>query len=140
LNGKTKAQDILPHGSVYVLPPNKVIELSIPPGDAGGDPHAFHLHGHDFSVVRSAGSSHYNYANPIRRDTVSTGTPGDNVTIRFKTDNVGPWLLHCHINFHFTLGLAVVFAENPRGTAAIDKPTHAWSELCPAYNKFESEQ
>ena len=38
LNGHTKAQDILPHGSVYTLPPNKVIEVSIPPGNAGGNP------------------------------------------------------------------------------------------------------
>jgi len=140
LQGDTSAQTLLPHGSVYTLPPNKVIEVSIPPGQAGGDPHAFHLHGHDFSVVRTAGSSTYNYANPIRRDVVSTGVPGDNVTIRFVTDNSGPWLLHCHIDFHFNLGLAIVFAEDPVGIPKIDKPTHAWSELCPAFNKFESLQ
>jgi len=30
----------------------------------------------------------------VIRDVVSTGFPGDNVTIRFVTDNSGPWLLH----------------------------------------------
>ena len=53
-----------------------------------------------FDVVRSANSSSYNYANPVRRDTVSTGSSGDNVTFRFSTDNPGPWLLHwCEVLF-----------------------------------------
>lgn len=40
---------------------------------------------HTFSVVRSAGSSVYNYADPVQRDTVSTGNADtDNVTIRFE--------------------------------------------------------
>lgn len=34
-------------------------------------------------MVRSAGSDHYNYDNPVRRDTVSIGEMGDNVTVRF---------------------------------------------------------
>lgn len=38
LSGKTAAQDLLPTGSVYTLPPNKVIEISIPPGNAIGSP------------------------------------------------------------------------------------------------------
>lgn len=59
-----------------------------------------HLHGHSFDVVRVAGSSEYNYANPVRRDVVSAGTAADNVTIRFTTDNAGPWFLHCHIDWH----------------------------------------
>jgi hypothetical protein len=39
-------------------------------------------------VVRSAGSSTYNWENPPVRDVVSTGQNGDEVTIRFTTDNV----------------------------------------------------
>jgi len=49
---------------------------------------------HSFSVVRSAGSSVYNYANPVRRDTTNNGGSSDNVTIRFRTDNPGPWFFH----------------------------------------------
>ncbi|KAF7979273.1 hypothetical protein HWV62_42962 [Athelia sp. TMB] len=93
LSGAQLATDLLPDGSVYVLPPGKVIELSIPAGVTGG-PHPFHLHGHAFDVVRSAGQTTYNYANPPRRDVVSIGDPGDNVTIRWQLDNAGPWLLH----------------------------------------------
>ena len=37
---------------------------------------------HTFWVVKSAGSD-YNFENPILRDVVSIGNPGDEVTIRF---------------------------------------------------------
>jgi iron transport multicopper oxidase len=132
LSGTETAQDLLPSGSVYVLPPNSVIEISIP-GGAVGAPHPFHLHGHTFSVIRSAGSSVYNYVNPVQRDVVSTGAAGDNVTIRFETNNPGPWIMHCHIDWHLNLGLAVVFAED---VAAISNSTHpaAWDQLCPTYD------
>lgn len=36
LSGTVNAQDLLPAGSVYSLPANKVIEMSIPAGVAGG--------------------------------------------------------------------------------------------------------
>ncbi len=46
-------------------------------------------------MVRSAGSTDYNYVNPVRRDVVNTGTEtSDNVTIRFETNNPGPWIMH----------------------------------------------
>lgn len=35
MSGAQTAQDLLPAGSVYVLPPNKVIELSFPGGSIG---------------------------------------------------------------------------------------------------------
>lgn len=45
LSGAQTATDLLPAGSVYVLPKNKVIELTIPSSVALGGPHPFHLHG-----------------------------------------------------------------------------------------------
>ena len=48
--------------------------------------------------MRSANSTAYNYVNPVRRDTVNigfnNGITSDNVTVRFTTDNAGPWFLH----------------------------------------------
>ncbi|KAF4610243.1 hypothetical protein D9613_010326 [Agrocybe pediades] len=134
LSGAQTAQDLLPSGSVYTLPPNQVVELSFPiTAAAVGNPHPFHLHGHSFHVVRSAGNDSYNYDNPVIRDVVSTGSPGDNVTIRFQTDNAGPWILHCHIDWHLEAGLAVVFAED---AATVSTSTHpsAWDNLCPTYD------
>ncbi|TFK34056.1 laccase [Crucibulum laeve] len=132
VSGARPAQDLLPAGSVYYLKRNQVVELSIPGGAVGG-PHPFHLHGHTFDVVRSAGSSATNFANPVRRDVVSAGDSGDNVTIRFTTDNPGPWILHCHIDYHLETGLAVVFAEDPETIQTEDPPT-PWDDLCPKYD------
>ena len=33
--------------------------------------------------------------------------------IRFKADNPGVWLLHCHIEFHVTSGFQVTIVEAP---------------------------
>jgi len=67
------------------------------------------LHGHDFYVVRSAGNASYNFDNPVIRDVVNMGQTGDNVTIRFFTDNHGPWFFHCHIDWH--LKMSVIFSK-----------------------------
>jgi iron transport multicopper oxidase len=102
LSGERTADELLPADTIYYLERNKVVEVSMPAG-APGAPHPFHLHGHAFDIVRSAGQSDYNYDNPPRRDVVSMGDDGDNVTIRFTTDNPGPWFLHCHIDWHLEL-------------------------------------
>ncbi|KAJ6623646.1 laccase [Mycena sp. CBHHK59/15] len=102
--------------------------------------HPFHLHGHNFHVIRSAGNATYNFVNPPIRDVVSTGaSTTDNTTIRFVTDNAGPWFLHCHIDFHLEIGLAIVFAED---TPTIQKSVHpaAWDKLCPLYDSLTPDQ
>jgi len=139
LSGNLAATDLLPNGSVYTLPRNKVIELSLPALAVGG-PHPFHLHGHKFSVVKSAGQTGYNYINPPQRDVVALGTPGDNVTIRWVTDNPGPWYLHCHIDWHLDAGLAIVFAEDAADVATHNPVSTAWSGLCPTYDALTSNQ
>ncbi|KAK1220768.1 hypothetical protein PQX77_016444 [Marasmius sp. AFHP31] len=137
MSGVTNPSEIMPIGSVYELPLNKTIQLSFPTEDGSqAAPHPYHLHGHSFDVVRSAGSSTYNYVNPPRRDVVNIGTPGDNVTIRFRTDNTGPWIMHCHIALHQEAGLAVVMAEDIAGIQQDQNPPAAWNSLCPAYEEF----
>ncbi|KAJ7131857.1 laccase [Mycena crocata] len=139
LSGAQSATDLLPTGSVFTLPPNSVIELSIP-GGAPGAPHPFHLHGHNFFVVRSAGNATYNFDNPVVRDVVSTGSSTSDLTvIRFVTDNAGPWILHCHIDFHLELGLAIVFAEDT-GTVSKSFQTTQWDSLCPTYDALDPSQ
>ncbi|KIO00645.1 laccase [Pisolithus tinctorius Marx 270] len=135
--GALNPSQLLPNGSVYELPSNKTIEISIPAtdltvGGALGGPHPMHLHGHAFDVVRVAGNSTYNYVNPVRRDTVSLGSQAqnDNVTIRFTTNNPGPWFFHCHIDWHLHNGFAVVMAEAPSAAEAQEsKATPAALEL-----------
>ncbi|KAJ7186416.1 yellow laccase [Mycena filopes] len=139
LSGAHTAAELLPAGSLYTLPPNSVIEVSIPGGTTGA-PHPFHLHGHNFWVVRSAGSDTYNYVDPVIRDVVNSGSATtDNTTIRFKTDNAGPWFLHCHIDFHLEIGLAIVFAEDTDTIANSVHPSE-WDTLCPTYDALSPAQ
>ncbi|KAI0258279.1 laccase C [Gloeopeniophorella convolvens] len=135
LSGAKNASDLVPAGSLYALEPNKSVELTIPALAIAG-PHPIHLHGHTFYVVRSAGNSSYNWDNPVLRDVVSIGGTGDLVTIRFFTDNPGPWFLHCHIDWHLNAGLAVVMAEDVPDVPTQDITSDAWNDLCPTYNTF----
>ncbi|KAN0136672.1 laccase [Lactarius tabidus] len=135
LSGTKNASELVPAGSIYGLQRNKSVELTIP-AVAVGAPHPIHLHGHSFSVVRSAGSSSYNFDTAVIRDVVSIGNTGDNVTIRFFTDNVGPWFLHCHIDFHLAAGFAAVFAEDVPDVASQVIPSDQWRNLCPIYDDF----
>ncbi|TFY63588.1 hypothetical protein EVG20_g6257 [Dentipellis fragilis] len=105
LSGAKHASELMPAGSVYSLPAKKTVELNIPGGAIGGG-HPVHLHGHNFAVVRSAGSDTLDYENPVWRDTVNIGTTVfDNATIRFTTDNPGPWFLHWCIQSSLNLTL-----------------------------------
>ncbi|KAI0269645.1 laccase 4 [Russula aff. rugulosa BPL654] len=123
LSGKQKASDLLPPAVSMASRPTRASSLRFLPlllvgrfrqntYTSDNVQHPIHLHGHSFHVVRSAGSDSYNFVNPVVRDVVSIGTSkSDLVTIRFFTDNPGPWFLHCHIDWHLNAGLAVVFAE-----------------------------
>ncbi|CAK5282949.1 unnamed protein product [Mycena citricolor] len=133
LSGAQNAQSLLPNGSVYTLPHFASVEVTLAGGVVVGG-HPFHLHGHAFDVIRSAGSTTYNYVNPARRDVVNIGGAGDNVTIRFFTDNRGPWFLHCHIDWHLEAGFAIVFAEDVPDWKSELIPTAEWNQLCPIYN------
>ncbi|KAF9073365.1 laccase lcc6 [Rhodocollybia butyracea] len=144
LSGTTSAASLLPSGSVYGLPLNSTIQLSFNAATVAGigGPHPFHLHGHTFDIIRSAGTADYNYVNPPRRDVVSTGngSPIDNVTIRFTTDNAGPWFLHCHIDWHLEAGFAIVFAEDIPDVASANPVPEDWSNLCPIYDALTPAQ
>jgi len=136
LSGGSNIAALASQGTVYTLPPNQVIEVTFPMQYLA-TPHPFHLHGHSFYVVRSANTTEYNYVNPVQRDTINSGfSTTDNVTVRFVTDNSGPWFLHCHIDWHLQKGMAVVFAENPNGTALADPVNDAWKNLCPTYDNL----
>ncbi|KAK7045438.1 laccase, multicopper oxidase, benzenediol:oxygen oxidorectuctase [Paramarasmius palmivorus] len=141
LSGARQPGELLPQGSVYELPgPNKTIEISFTGGGIKGFEHPIHLHGHAFDVVRVAGSDVYNFENPVRRDTVNSGKGGDNVTIRFVTDNPGPWFLHCHIDWHLETGFAAVMAERTPEWNDVIHPPAEWFDLCPKYNALPPEQ
>ncbi|CAE6466116.1 Multicopper oxidase [Rhizoctonia solani] len=134
-NNATTDADFATDEHTITLPHNQVIELAI----TGGANHPIHLHGHVFDVVQSVGGS-LNYVNPPRRDVVLVSSPG--VILRFRTDNPGPWFVHCHIDWHLEAGLALVFAEAPeevRTGAQSVRPNGAWDQLCPKYQALPAE-
>ena len=101
-----------------VLHYNSIVEIVVNNFDTGG--HPFHLHGHQFQVAaRSAvGAGTYNGdtshfpAIPMRRDTVMTNT-GGYLVLRYKADNPGVFLFHCHIEWHVAAGLSATMVEAP---------------------------
>ncbi|KAG1811276.1 TvLac6 [Suillus subaureus] len=126
LSGARDSSQLLPLGSVYVLEVNKVVELTMVISGPGGP--------HTFNVVQSAGSSTFNYVNPVRHDVINSGSAGQQMVIRWVTDNSGPWILHCHIDWHLEVGLAVVMAESPSDNSGHVSPVpYEWDRLCPIY-------
>ena len=77
-----------------------------------------HLHGHDFAIIKK-GSGDYNLKNPPRRDVLLPAADGEDTVIAFKLDNLGTWLMHCHIAFHASYGLALQFLERQDAAIAL---------------------
>ncbi|KAK9236531.1 Cupredoxin [Lipomyces kononenkoae] len=112
---------------VTEIPLGNVVELIINNDDDSA--HPFHLHGHDFAILRvyaetKAGIgkwrpeyvSSYVLDNPLRRDVVTIPKLGHAV-IRFRADNPGVWAFHCHISWHLAAGMMMQFAV---GVSTID--------------------
>ncbi|KAF2089865.1 multicopper oxidase [Saccharata proteae CBS 121410] len=80
--------------------------------------HPIHLHGHDFAVLAQENSTYdevespknFTYANPPRRDVAFLPSNGY-LALAFKPDNPGVWLVHCHIAWHASSGLALQILE-----------------------------
>ncbi|XP_075653322.1 L-ascorbate oxidase-like [Castanea sativa] len=85
---------------------------------SNSETHPWHLHGHDFWVLgygdgkfdMNKDPEKYNLVNPIMKNTVPLHPYGW-TALRFKADNPGAWLFHCHIEAHFYMGMGVVFEE-----------------------------
>ncbi|XP_050304309.1 uncharacterized protein LOC126741886 isoform X2 [Anthonomus grandis grandis] len=90
--------------------------------------HPFHLHGYSFNVVgigRSPdqnvkkinlkhaldldrrGLLHRQFNLPPSKDTIAVPNNGY-VIFRFRADNPGYWLFHCHFLFHITIGMDLI--------------------------------
>lgn len=137
--GYSTEADFDPSEHTFVLNRDQIIDVVIH-GSANGHTHPFHLHGHAFDIVQGE-SGPANYVNPPRRDVV--GVKGSTVIIRFRTDNPGPWFLHCHIDWHLEAGLAVVFSEAPTEQRSGPQPQiikQEWLDLCPIYQALPPDQ
>jgi iron transport multicopper oxidase len=97
---------------------NQIIDLIINNIDYSS--HPFHLHGHHVWILKQGNTNdgylnqsiHYNITtNTIYRDTF-TVNPFSHIIIRFKANNPGIWMMHCHNDWHLQLGMALVFIES----------------------------
>ncbi|KAK8561709.1 hypothetical protein V6N12_048773 [Hibiscus sabdariffa] len=78
--------------------------------------HPMHLHGFDFHVMAqgfgnynpATDSNKFNLFDPQMRNTIAVPVGGWAV-IRFKANNPGVWLMHCHLDAHLSIGLATAF-------------------------------
>lgn len=77
------------------------VEITLENTSPMSEIHPFHLHGHQFEVVEVNGQQ---VKNPLVMDTVQV-MPGDQVKIRFKADNPGIWMFHCHDLTHAAKGM-----------------------------------
>ncbi|KAL1639188.1 hypothetical protein SLS58_008156 [Diplodia intermedia] len=106
---------------------------------AQGVPHPFHLHGHDFWILASGTGTYsdavtLNTANPPRRD-VATLPASGYVVIAFYTDNPGAWLMHCHIGWHTSEGLAMQFLERASEMEEVISAA-SMSDTCTAWDTY----
>ncbi|KAL5638879.1 hypothetical protein ACGC1H_003291 [Rhizoctonia solani] len=134
-DGVTESDFTQPEHTV-ILPKDKCVEFNIKGNTGFGIVHPIHLHGHTFDIVQF-GNNPPNYVDPPRRDVVGSTDAG--VRIQFKTDNPGPWFLHCHIDWHLEEGFAMVFAEAPEAIQKGPKSVPVnkqWEGLCKKYSEL----
>ncbi|KAJ1323364.1 iron transport multicopper oxidase [Microdochium nivale] len=119
------------HAQPIVLEHNKVTDIVVI--NRHMMDHPVHLHGHSFQVLRrtthafpppggevgpDAELSVWDPVDPatapppLRRDTVLVRS-GTSVRIRFRSDNPGVWLFHCHMEWHAHSGLVATIIEAP---------------------------
>ncbi|OVA17049.1 Multicopper oxidase [Macleaya cordata] len=112
---------------VKVLEYNSNVEIILQGTNVlASDNHPIHLHGYSFYVVGWGFGNfdpkrdplRYNLVDPPEETTV--GVPNNGwVAIRFKADNPGVWLMHCHLERHQSWGMNMVFlVKNGAGPRA----------------------
>lgn len=138
--GSINASDPRVYGShtiSHVLGRNDVVEIILNNRDDGK--HPFHLHGHNFQVVYRSDEDAGTFIIddsvalpkvPMRRDTVFV-MPNGNFVIRFRADNPGVWLFHCHIEWHMDQGLVATFVAAPEALQELEIPQSHF-EVCRA--------
>ncbi|CAG8029710.1 unnamed protein product [Penicillium nalgiovense] len=123
----------------FVVKHNEIVEIVI--NNRHNNLHPWHLHGHHFQVLQRTpvDGGFYNgltsnvSTTPIKRDTIMVQNNGHTV-IRFRADNPGVWMLHCHVEWHVESGLMATIIEAPETFAqTIHPPPKSHYDACAAY-------
>ncbi|KAG0155692.1 hypothetical protein PDIDSM_2865 [Penicillium digitatum] len=131
--------DVYGQVNPFVVKHNEIVEIVI--NNHHNNLHPWHLHGHQFQVLQRTpvdggyytGLSSNVSATPIRRDTIMVQNHGHTV-IRFRADNPGVWMLHCHIEWHVESGLMATIIEAPETFPnTVHAPPKSHYDACAAY-------
>jgi iron transport multicopper oxidase len=123
----------------FIVKYGEVVEIVI--NNHHNNLHPWHLHGHQFQVLQrtpvDGGYFTGVYKNvshtPIKRDTIMVQNHG-HVVIRFRADNPGVWLLHCHVEWHVEAGLMATIIEAPETFPQSENPPpKSHYDACAAY-------
>ncbi|KAL1636233.1 hypothetical protein SLS56_001212 [Neofusicoccum ribis] len=107
--------------------------------------HPIHLHGHDFAVLAQENRTYdeavdpiknFKLDNPPRRDVVFLPSNGF-VALAFKPDNPGVWLVHCHIAWHASSGLALQILERQPDILDTIGTLEATNKTCDGWTAWE---
>lgn len=71
--------------------------------NVGSMPHAFHTHGHSFTVVATDGNP-VPAAAQLVKDTILIG-PAERYDLALTANNPGVWMVHCHMEHHMANGM-----------------------------------
>ncbi|KAF2091067.1 multicopper oxidase [Saccharata proteae CBS 121410] len=110
--------------NAFVVNSGDIVELIV--NNYADGAHPMHLHGHVFQLVQRSsdifsGSEAGFPLIPMKRDTVGM-LAGGSIVIRFKADNPGVWLFHCHIDWHLDAGMSATVIEAPSKLAISSIP------------------
>ena len=106
--------------------------------------HPIHLHGHDFVLLAQQNrpfhpldltNGTFRYDNPPRRDVALLPSAGY-MAIGFKTDNPGVWIIHCHIAWHASSGLAMQIHERGPDIRLDPGFVKTKDEVCKGWNRW----
>ncbi|KAH6617780.1 putative extracellular dihydrogeodin oxidase/laccase [Chaetomium sp. MPI-SDFR-AT-0129] len=112
--------------------------------------HPVHMHGHDFWILAqvpnarwdtdpAGNSAAFNTVNPPRRDTAVLPAHGY-LAIAFRLDNPGVWLVHCHIAWHASQGLALEIVERAGDVKLGKGDRDALEETCRGWDAFVGQE
>lgn len=111
----------------FILKKNEVVEILL--NNNQDNLHPWHLHGHKFQVIQRTDPESGPFKGyptaiadfPLRRDTIMANK-NSHLVIRFRADNPGIWLFHCHVEWHVEAGLQVTMIEAPEELQLKDVP------------------
>ena len=96
--------ETFPATPVLLVTKGDLVEITF--RNQAGQTHWMHLHGHFFRVLDRDGAR---LPGRLVKDTVSVA-PGHSVTIAFRADNPGWWMIHCHQLLHAAGGMMALLA------------------------------